>query len=654
MEKVNLSELEKIANQIVQEHEMNPDQEPQMSPEEVQEAQTGQAPPVQSLSPEELALKQQLDEQVLQDQEAEEEERAAQHEAVDRALLEGAAEEVISEMEDEEIKDLLIDKAANEMIQLGAFSTLIDLSTGDYEGHVKEAATQYLEYMAGSSDQFYEGLDKVASEIYPNSESMDGLFSSNGVHYIFEQLAKAEDFNDLSKVASESDLNSIANIAVNEGDALIAAQEVVTEAYEEALKEIAKEDIKDAIREDEYEEEVGEEELESVASLLLSDGFDKEARNYKRIPKSKRKKKKWLKKQEEAARQQAANAGTSGGGSSSNLPAVVSRPKSNATQNPKKNPKGGNSSFYVGPDGTTTKGKGYEVPKAKPKGPDYYAGPNGEVYKGSAPKYEVGPTRQSGTPATTTSGNSSPVLVSRPESTSSKKGMSSRTKKLIAGGLGAGAVGGAGVAYSRRGKGEDEQEKTASFKAKVAQKAQNLRGRASAMSRGKKVALGATAVGVPTAGAVAHNRSKKRKQAQSAVYQDNSGLESTASLLLSDGFEKQANPIKKGYSAVRNLGRNKKTLSELSSEQDRLIDLMQNKGKATDLDINQAFQHVSQQKLDLERQVRNGQLLGYGVPGAAAAGGALYAGKRIADSKKNVEPTTAEELLSYEQNPEIY
>lgn len=251
-----LNDLEKIANQVLTEQEMNPDPQPEMTPEEVQEAQTGQAAPVEGLSPEEAALKQQLDEEIMMSEEQAEEERAEQHEMVDRALLEGAAEQAIAEMADEEIKDILIEKAASDLLGLGALAKLVDIATEDYDGHVKQAATQTLDYMSVSNENFVDGLNKVADELFGNDSNADELFSSDGVDYVFEQLAKLSDYNSLSKVANDEDVEALAVIVENEADKINAAKDIVTEAYEEAIKEIAKEDIKESIENSgEYDEE---------------------------------------------------------------------------------------------------------------------------------------------------------------------------------------------------------------------------------------------------------------------------------------------------------------------------------------------------------------------------------------------------------------
>ena len=270
--------LEKIANQVLDETNMNPDPAPQMSEEEVQELQTGQAPAPQALSDEEAALKQQLDAEIAQDQAAEEEERAQEHALVDRALLEGAAGEAVKEMEDEEIKDLLLDKAASEMIALGTFANLIDLATSGSENDFSKIASETLDYMSQSSEHFQEGLSKVASEMYhpDNTDQINSLFSREGIGYTFEQLAKLNDYDDLSKVANDEDVESLAVIVENEAEELLEAQGVVEEAYNEALKEIAKEDIKEAVlAEGEYDEGQAEGML-STASIGM-EGLYKQA-----------------------------------------------------------------------------------------------------------------------------------------------------------------------------------------------------------------------------------------------------------------------------------------------------------------------------------------------------------------------------------------
>lgn len=284
-----MSELEKIANQLDFEQPMNPEPLPVPDEEDVARAQAeGQEDVEQEGYPEdEEAIRAEIagqEEQALAEEEALAEEQAiaeeqalAEEQAVaeeqasaeeEQAMVEGQAlaeqdaaaeiaatetllaeedvegsiqnrnelegeviENVIGNMSNEDLEDVLVSKVASEMQSLGTIAKIIEFANGDADyitAEMQKEASELIDYMVSSEDAFFEGMERVASELFESEESQQELYSREGLAFTFEQLA-AFDSIGFDKQANE-ELNALQKLKAFAGNAVNSGREAVNNA----------------------------------------------------------------------------------------------------------------------------------------------------------------------------------------------------------------------------------------------------------------------------------------------------------------------------------------------------------------------------------------------------------------------------------------
>lgn len=276
-----LDELEKIANQLVFEEPMNPDAQPVASEEDVAESQNEvqeEVVPEEAISDEEA----QLQAEILQQQEQEEQypqgvnegaeveeqmqaeipqqeaspmedgsavataeaaaelageetvladnnvaENIAQRQELENAVI----QEVVPNMSDEELEQVLVSKVASEMTSLGTIAKLVECSKADADSitsEMQKEATELIEYMVTSEEAFYEGMERVSSQLFQSDEAQAELFSRDGLIFTFEQLATFDE-DGFDKQADEGP-NALQKLKAFAGEAVETTKAKLGEA----------------------------------------------------------------------------------------------------------------------------------------------------------------------------------------------------------------------------------------------------------------------------------------------------------------------------------------------------------------------------------------------------------------------------------------
>jgi hypothetical protein len=198
--------LEKIANQLVSEEPMLPDPAPTPSEGDVAIAQEEG-----SLLSEGLA-----DEAVAEEQLTPEE----------LAIL-----DAIEQANGDSLHEELLAKAASEMVTIGTIAKLVQCARGGegIDEELQKQASEILLEITESSEAFYEGMDRVASELFGTDENVNELFSKEGVRFSFEQLAHLDD-EGLDKQADEESPNGLARLKSFASNVINGAQQKVQDA----------------------------------------------------------------------------------------------------------------------------------------------------------------------------------------------------------------------------------------------------------------------------------------------------------------------------------------------------------------------------------------------------------------------------------------
>lgn len=292
-----LDELMKIANTLEYEEPMNPDAQVVADEDEVAALQ-GEVEndiPTDDLTDEEVLLQQDPSGQMAaeqraqqaaeeqaaieaeaqaQGQQAAEAEAAAELAAEETALAEqdvaeGLAQrqelentvvqEIIPQMSDEELEEVLVSKVASEIQSLGAIAKIVEYAKGENDyitPEMQKEASDLIEYMVSSEEAFYDGLERTASQLFENEESLQELYSHEGVAYTFEQLATF-DQDGFDKQANE-DPNALQKLKAFAGSAIDSTKAKFGEAFSSVrnLKQIGEDISSTAAELDQYTEMV--------------------------------------------------------------------------------------------------------------------------------------------------------------------------------------------------------------------------------------------------------------------------------------------------------------------------------------------------------------------------------------------------------------
>lgn len=244
-----LEALEKVAAGI-EDEQMNPDNHPGPTEDEVAETQihnedevlqdgdgVTEEKVIEEAIAEELAEQEALEQARMQaaavqedggEQAAEQLPEIAPEEA---AIVEGLGEEQVAY----DIREALTKEAAAETLWLATIAKVAQCARGGQgipDGLQKEAH-EILEVMLESEESFGTEMERVASELFGTQENVDALFTPEGMHMVFEQLAALEQ-EGLDKQADE-EINALVRLKNFASEAIQGATEKVVGATKSAL-----------------------------------------------------------------------------------------------------------------------------------------------------------------------------------------------------------------------------------------------------------------------------------------------------------------------------------------------------------------------------------------------------------------------------------
>jgi hypothetical protein len=203
-------ELEKIANDVFMLDDqaaepMVEDYQPEVPSEDVEAIQANQPNMIDPMA-----------EGSEEQQPTSPEDVEAFHQAVDMAHMQlESAKETLAHAE-EEFRNF--EKTAEQLMDtfpsMGAFAKLIEYSTSEsIDDDLRKLASDRLVTAFESNENFAEVMDKTARELFEDQESLDALFSREGMEYVVERLAVFAEDEELEKTAA--DLGGIISDARN-------------------------------------------------------------------------------------------------------------------------------------------------------------------------------------------------------------------------------------------------------------------------------------------------------------------------------------------------------------------------------------------------------------------------------------------------------